>query len=98
MIGSRIDPLTGVNQTNPTLKACYWPETITYAYPGTTISDDGSVQFKEDEKYGAGYDTLRPQGAMNGALGEIGSNYRFNYNDSLANKDYPLVISPITNT
>lgn len=98
LIGSRIDPLTGVvNQTNPTLKACYWPETITYAYPGT-ISDDGAVQFKKDENYGAGYDTLLPQGAMNGTLGEIGSNYRFDYDYSLADKDYPLVISPITNT
>lgn len=98
LIGSRIDPLTGVvNQTNPTLKACYWPETINDAYPGT-ISDDGAVQFKKDDKYGVGYDTLGPQGAMNGALGEIGSNYRFNYDYSLADKDYPLVISPITNT
>lgn len=98
LIGSRIDPLTGVRQTNPTLKACYWPETITHAYPGTTISDDGADQFRKDENYGAGYDHYWPQGAMNGALGEIGSNYRFNYNDSLPNKDYPLVISPITNT
>lgn len=97
LIGSRIDHLTDANQTNPTLKACYWPETITHAYPGT-ISDAGAVQFKNDDKYGEGYDHYWPRGAMNGALGEIGSNYRFNYNDSLANKDYPLVISPITNT
>ena len=95
LIGSRIDHLTDANQTNPTLKACYWPETITYAYPGT-ISDDGSVQFKKDENYGPGYDTYLPQGAMNGALGEIGSNYRFNYVGG--DKDYPFVISPITNT
>lgn len=92
LIGTLYD-VAGLHLTSPTLKACYWKESIEDGYPGN-IPGAGATPFKVGS-FEQGYERHSAYETMNIALGEAGSNYKF-YLSNWDDPDYPMYIGENT--